>query len=602
MNNHAILTAKIERRLATAKRYRANPVVYEALNWEPCIVRILLVADDFLYFSDEDFGLSDLIDNLNDEQLSYVRFRITVAHRGSPSDSRMAADSNKLLGHIKEFKFDDAAKFDRSQYDQIWLFGAHRSRRDSKTGTWTNRLTDSELRALMEFMDSGGGVFATGDHEDLGAAMCGFLPRVRQMRRWFFPDVGPDNEGLAPPGDKASRLDTNQMGHDRTYQFDDQSDDIPQVIQPKLYTARTGILRGKAYPHPLLCGPNGPISVLPDHPHEGECTAADNPDKQVTLDGKNFVEFHPGIDGQLRPLPEVIATSSVIGGHSTGSKPETSQRTFGAICAYDGHRAGVGRIVTDATWHHFININLTGTNSGHGKKKLGFLASRDGRIHYEEIKAYFTNIALWISPMEKLTCMRNWGLLSVIRTERLVEAFDPDIRLDTARIIDLAVIGAHARDAVVRLAGPCQGLRWEWGMVFEEVSSRVCIEMGDPWRPNALDCHDRLFQEDIGSDDVLSFEWLGDVVLGGTILSLREAMFPLSQEKLDGFNDAALEIGRQGGRLAVDRVFQFFQHSLRKILDTDEVGRQFRREADEEITSAENTDTQRDGEEDGSDE
>jgi hypothetical protein len=33
-------------------------------------------------------------------------------------------------------------------------------------------------------MDAGGGVFVTGDHEDLGAALSSKIPRVSKMRRW----------------------------------------------------------------------------------------------------------------------------------------------------------------------------------------------------------------------------------------------------------------------------------------------------------------------------------------------------------------------------------------------------------------------------------
>ena len=33
-------------------------------------------------------------------------------------------------------------------------------------------MTDGELKVLAEWMDAGGGVFATGDHAYLGASMC----------------------------------------------------------------------------------------------------------------------------------------------------------------------------------------------------------------------------------------------------------------------------------------------------------------------------------------------------------------------------------------------------------------------------------------------
>ena len=90
------------------------------------------------------------------------------------------------------------------------------------------------------------------------------------------------------------------------------------------------------YPHPELCGPDGRIDVLPDHAHESQCTVAADANATETLDGVNFTEFPAATDGGLRPLPEVIATSTVIGGHTTSGKSgSTVARSFGAISAYD---------------------------------------------------------------------------------------------------------------------------------------------------------------------------------------------------------------------------------------------------------------------------
>lgn len=562
------IAAKIDSRLIAAQNYRINPAIYQGLFWRPCTVRILMVADDFIYFSDENFGLSDLISILHDEMLSYVRFEITVAHRDNPSDARVAIGNPKVKSSIKTFKFDDPNEFDPSKYDQIWLIGSHRSRKNARN-VWSNRLTDSELRVLMEFMDNGGGVFATGDHEDLGAAMGGFLPRVRQMRRWFYPATGPNGEGLAPPFEGPGRFDTNREGHDAGYQFNDQSDDIPQPIQPRMYTSAVSAFLENAYPHPVLCGPNGPIRVLPDHPHESQCTTAADPDATETLDGVEFTEFKPATDGGPRPLPEVIATSTVIGGHTTSGKSgATVARSFGAIAAYDGHRAGVGRIVTDATWHHFININLTGSDGTAGAKGLGFLATQAGQDHYEEIKAYFLNIALWISPKAKLACMRNWGLLTVIWSDRLMEVFDPDIRLGNARLVDYLVIGRHARNAIGQFASKCQALRWKWDFVLEQIPRRPFIDLGDPWGPRPLpeELKDDIIRlQEIEPLDLLNVDWVGDVVLGGQILALREQMFPLSQKALDTFDDAGEEIVREGASVALKQAMPFVERGLEEL-------------------------------------
>ena len=564
------IAAKIEERQLVAERYRLNPALYEGLLWRPCTVNILMVADDFLYFSDENFGLSDLISILKGEMLPYVRFDITVAHRASPSDLRMGIGNPNIKASIRNFSFDDANEFDPSKYDQIWLFGSQRSRKIANTQDWTNKLRDSELRVLMEFMDNGGGVFATGDHEDLGAAMGGFLPRVRQMRRWFYPEVGPNNEGLAPPFEGAGRFDTNREGHDAGYQFNDQSDDIPQPISPKMYKSSFTVFKEVTYPHPVLCGPKGIgiIKVLPDHPHESQCTAAANPDATQTLDGVNFVEFKPATDGGARPLPEVIATSTVIAGHTTSGKSgSTVSRSFGAIAAYDGHRASVGRIVTDATWHHFININLTGDSGAGGDKGLGFLATPAGQAEYEKIKSYFINIALWISPKKKLSCMRNWGVLSVIFADRLMEVFDPAITLKNARIVDLVVLGRHARDAIGNFASQCQRVRWTWDFVLEKIPFPPFIDTGDPWRPRPEELKERDLVKEIEPLDMLDLDWVGEAALGGQVLALREKMFPLSQKALDAFDETGERIAAEGANVAIERAMPFIEKGLATLTD-----------------------------------
>jgi hypothetical protein len=76
------------------------------------------------------------------------------------------------------------------------------------------------------------------------------------------------------------------------------------------------------------------------------------------------------------------------GGNPT--KSPTVAHSFGLLSAYDGqHRAGVGRVICDSTWHHFVNVNLIGILEGgglddfgrpgeHGSKHDGFLSSSAG--------------------------------------------------------------------------------------------------------------------------------------------------------------------------------------------------------------------------------
>ena len=320
-----------------------------------CRQRILVVTDGLSFEATQIFGLTEFLAELGAMTPTPT---ITTRLRGAAA--------------VPAFVFD--ATITTSNYDQVWLFGS--------TGT---PLSASEIGVMWAFMEAGGGVFATGDHEDLGFALCGELPRVRKMRDWrTVPMV---NE----------RIDTlTNPGLDRTVQFDDQSDEFPQRIFPH-YSASGS----EWYPHPLLRSPLRDIDVLPDHPHESVCLSGSNLGDRYALHGMNLVEFPA--DGGSPLSPQIIASSVSAGRHiADRSKPPTTPRIFGAISVWDGHRVNKGRIVTDATWHHFVNLNLNGV----GTTRPG-LAGTD-RL---QIGRYYRNIATWLAPQARQMCHR---YLSVI--------------------------------------------------------------------------------------------------------------------------------------------------------------------------------------------
>jgi hypothetical protein len=159
------------------------------------------------------FGLSEVVATLVSGGPLFSAFTVTKAHRDT--DVRGAAD-------IENFRFD---QHNISGYDEIWLVGV------APEGGTPSTMSDAELGALGAFMNSGGGVFATGDHEDLGVIMCGRVPRVRAMRKWYYPYPGPNGEPVAPPSIGVDRVETTQPGHNESFvHFDDQSDDIPQPL------------------------------------------------------------------------------------------------------------------------------------------------------------------------------------------------------------------------------------------------------------------------------------------------------------------------------------------------------------------------------------
>ena len=372
-----------------------------------CRLKILIVADRFLYFNNENFGLSELVSTLRALSTSSYPVTVDLAHRSNPGPAR-------LNGARANFTFD----YDElRKYHQVWIMAAETRDADP--------IADDERQAIRRFMDEGGGLFATGDHEDLGVSVGGYIPRVRSMRKWFWPAGGPDGEPVAPDGSSATRHDTNRQGSDPGFSFNDQSDDIPQTISPRYFG------RVIQSVHPLLCTSEGPINVLPDHPHEGECVVPDNLSANYTIGEDSFREYPDGPDGN--PVsPQVVATSTMIPGAAVPElgKPPIDGGTFGAIGAWDGHRAGdYGRVVVDATWHHFININLTGDRrlgppDPAVPKSLGFLHSASGLGHLERIKHYFTNIAEWLTPRKIRRCFLHRNIWWATQQGGFLEAYE----------------------------------------------------------------------------------------------------------------------------------------------------------------------------------
>jgi hypothetical protein len=436
----------------------------------PCRLKILMVVDGYagsflnVSFSHSYFGLSAVLDTLRNNPEYFVKFDITRAHRQTdtfkPDPLTDPLLHERYGPHYESFRFTQAG-FNIDDYDQVWLFGARSNENDPF------RLTDAELEVLSRWMDQRqGGLFATGDHADLGAALCARVPRARTMRRWTNAQGVPQPTGLA-------RHDTNLKGHDATYTFDDESDDIPMKITPRFYPlASFSPFQTRRAPHPVLCGTDGVIDVLPDHPHEGWVYEDADVDltRNISFLAYNAPEY-PTVAG-VRPMPEVIAHAHVLADHTNTSdtnKGAANPSTFGAIGAYDGHRANVGRVVVDSTWHHWFDVNLTGRPASNldsapfdasNPKTLGYLATAQGQAEFSRIQNYFRNVAMWLASPPKQSCMffrATWGgILRYPAVERL-----------HARL-PLWELGESARDAIGRRAGQCTLRRWIIDIVLTE--------------------------------------------------------------------------------------------------------------------------------------
>jgi hypothetical protein len=407
-------------------------------------VRILMVTDgEGMFNTNTRFGLGHVIEILADDPWWWVNFDVTTAHRDNvpfgltqanrglaayagraASPGRPALPAKALFFDVK-FAGDPRAELALGNFDEIWLFGIASS---------SPALTAAEITALRSFMNGGGGVLAMGDHSSLGADLCGEIPRVKHMRKWKFG--GP--AGDPPPPFGASRIDTLRAGPTAGFQFPDQSDAVPQPITPKRYysTLASTPFRRRWHPHPVLCGIDGVIDVLPDHMHEGEC---------VVAPALPPADFPGGL------APEVIATGEVLP-HTTDNSSEgnfgvdvtATARTFGILGAYDGHdpAANVGRIVVDATWHHWVHVNL-----------VGFVTGAPSSADFAKIKNYYWNVALWLAPRPLQSAIFNTAVYGL----PWLQPFD-EVRRD--RELDVYWLGIEAMDAIGRRAGQCVVTEW----------------------------------------------------------------------------------------------------------------------------------------------
>jgi hypothetical protein len=335
------------------------------------------------------------------------------------------------------FRF-DTDFFRKGDFDEVWLFGAMTEHETA--------LDDSEVEAILEFMNAGGGVFATGDHESLGAAMCGRLPRVGSTRKWFF-DEAPSAELKAPGRNDETRLDTLREGPDVGFDLDDESDSVAQEIRPKFFSKCGG--EGSA-PHFLLTDCRGfAITVMPDHMHEGECIIPDNLERTFKLGEERVDEYPPvpDIDPEVRTSPQVVAISTSAAGFmvgKSGNHPPVKPRSFVSIVAYAGDEVGVGRVAVDSSFHHFLDLNLVGIDSFRSTK--GFVDSEGKpRKEFEAIAQYYKNLLRWLAPANLRARMYQALLMDLRFNTSLIEELSP---IPALTLRDYLFVGAVTRSAI----------------------------------------------------------------------------------------------------------------------------------------------------------
>lgn len=373
-------------------------------------ISVLIVCDGFYRFGEPaaspDFTFVRLV-----EILTNAGMQVTKAHRESDGTA-----------NLQNFRFDSTDADRRiDQFDEIWMFGAHGRGGSPPGNSGTRNLEASEIAALENYMNAGGGVFATGDHESIGSDMCGRVPRLRLMRAWY----GDEDNASPMPADfprnfaqvrdhRAQTLQRNPGGDypvANTVYFENQSDSVPQLLSPTTFPA-----------HPILRSGNRELVMYADHMHEGQPLGAD--DLESIFDyadayplndgsGRSVVDF-PAVDGH-RELPQVIAKGEITtyreASPSTGQpfRDPPDAGMVNTLCVYDGLVAGVGRVVTAATFHHYIDINLDGTSGLAGTELArvgsdaedgkGFYGtgSAESAARYADIRQVFENIANWLA-------------------------------------------------------------------------------------------------------------------------------------------------------------------------------------------------------------
>lgn len=392
----------------------------------PVTLRILVVIDGriLLNRSPANFGLGYVLDILRASWSWWVRFDVDIATR-EECVSEAASGGNTVA--FTAFKF-TCRDFNIDDYDQIWFFADQPNGTDGSDQTVDAdilppyTLDDDELVLLANWMDRGGGVFATGDHGVLGASLCSRIPRVRTMRRWKrsqdVPSVGGRRRNQTLQPNPAVAGD----------EFLQEGDTLLQPVE-LVYSQAVGHFPFMLVkrPHPLMCSNRGPIDRFPDHMHEGELI----PDESVVLNEPLGI---PGYDRPEYPVipPEVLASGDLdVGGLRRQPRPRIiaygrttnpyfpdipdtvstvaaltagtalGSKRFGLVSVYDGDSVNVGRVVCDSTWHHWLSVNLAGIAEGDD-------------FAYRKVQSYYRNVGLWLAtPAQRQAVLIAgvWGVL-----------------------------------------------------------------------------------------------------------------------------------------------------------------------------------------------
>lgn len=437
------------------------------------LIRILVVVDGRLDLSEKGgigFGVGRVIRLLRESTAGCNRFEVDTARRETKAEFEEIVDYYGTVGDPTYwgFRFDQIATGPLTRpeplinkYDEIWCFGWNPGNLPGEPDTRIIEpaalpLTDDELRALTEWMNTRqGGLLAMGDHDFIGASMCHLIPRIRSMRRWTNTQGVPPRGGDASQPDGHLRHDTNQpftseqIAGTAVIPFTVEEDSKPQPIEVvPMFKSLPPPIPLFSRPHPILCHPKlGVINILPDHPHEGWPFDNDEIDLTAPLNIVGMAgDEYPTVSG-IQPRPTVIAYGKTVPDppfiHEKGA---CDAKRYPMISVYDGRRAGVGRVVTDATWHHWFDLNIAGFEEAGGKE-------------WALISRYYLNVALWLAPVSPIrVCLA----IDVVASH----FFYPGIE-EYSRQTSSFALGHTLRSMLLGKWGPCWLTSWVFELVRE---------------------------------------------------------------------------------------------------------------------------------------
>jgi hypothetical protein len=159
----------------------------------------------------------------------------------------------------------------------------------------------------------------------------------------------------------------------------------------------------------------------------------------------------------------VIAWADVSAAHTDWdadpNKGPANPKRFPVIGAYDGHLAGVGRVVVDATWHHWFDTNLIGCSvdlidsepmDATNPKTKGFRVSNQGLQALARIQNYYRNVAIWLGPVDRKHCMWWKVLWNNITRYPAAERLSPALPIWHLGEVALDVLGRQASGPTAR--------------------------------------------------------------------------------------------------------------------------------------------------------